>query len=82
MEGKRRQGLSQLLRAVIGYWTNYYYSHSATVVTFMVGSQRVTITEDGDGFYLIKYKWLTTLVHYTDIFDSLNLYEDMLKGMG
>lgn len=81
MESKRRQGLSQLLKAVIGYWIEYYYSHSVTSVTFMVGSQRVMITEDGDGFYLIKYKWLSTPVHDTDIFDSLNLYEAMLKGM-
>lgn len=82
MESKRRQGLSQLLKAVIGYWTKYYYSHSTTAVTFMVGSQKVIITEDGDGFYLIKYKQLTTPVHYTNIFDSLNVYEAMLKGMG
>lgn len=72
--------LDKRLKAVIGYWTDYYYTKTDTTVTFSINNQKVTVSYDSP-YYEIHYKWLTTPVHQLDIFDTLDLYEDMLKAM-
>lgn len=72
--------LDRRLKAVIGYWTDYYEGRDERRIWFKVNKQNLIITYDAP-YYEIHYKWLTTRVHNLNIFETLDLYEDMMKGM-
>ena len=72
--------MDRKLKAVIGYWTDYYVGKTETRVYFKIGQQRVAVSHIADQ-YTIYYKWLITDIFDEDIFETLDLFEDMLKGM-
>ena len=78
---KRSNSLHKKLKAVIGYWTDYYYGKTDTVVSFKINGKVVSVSYRGDNYYEIHYLWMTTPVHVLDIFDTLDFYEAMLKAM-
>lgn len=69
------------LKAVIGYWTDYYYARMSKSAYFMIGNQKISISyNEKTQFFELRYRWLITPIHYDDIFDTLDLYESLLKG--
>ena len=78
---KRSNSLHKKLKAVIGYWTDYYYGKTGTVVSFKINGKVVSVSYRGDNYYEIHYLWMTTPVHVLDIFDTLDFCEAMLKAM-
>ena len=77
----RKPPLSRKLKAVIGYWTDYFSNKYEDRVTFIVSGEKVVIKDKGEHYYTIFYKWLQFDVHYMDIFETLDLLEELLKGM-
>ena len=73
--------LSRKLKAVIGYWTDYFYSKYEDRVVFKVFDEKVVIKDLDDTYYTIYYKWLQFDVHFMDIFETLDLIEKLLKGL-
>ena len=73
--------MNRKVKAVIGYWTDYYCGKTETRAYFRIGSQKVAVSHLNEDYYTIYYKWLVTDVHDLDIFSTLDLYENMLKGM-
>lgn len=70
------------LKAVIGYWTDYYDGKISETAFFLVNGQRIKIFyKSKSETFIISYRWLMTEVYYEEIFDTLDLYEDMMKGM-
>ena len=78
---KRSNSLHKKLKAVIGYWTDYYYGKTDDTVAFMINDKVVSVSYRGDNYYEIHYLWMTTPVHVLDIFDTLDFYETMLKAI-
>lgn len=69
------------IKMVIGYWLNYFIGKVGNAVAFKIGNQTVIINDDKDGWLVIHYKQMTTLIRYEDIRDTLYLYEIMLKAV-
>lgn len=78
--GKQIQ-LSRKLKAVIGYWTDYFLTKYDDRVSFIISGEKVIIKDLNEQYYTIFYKWLQFDVHYMDIFETLDLLEKMLKAM-
>ena len=72
--------MNRKLKAVIGYWTDYYVGKSETRAYFKVNNQNLAVSHHG-GQYTIYYRWIVTDIVDEDIFETLDLFEDMLKGM-
>lgn len=73
--------LSRKLKAVIGYWTDYFYSKYEDRTVFKVFGEKVVIKDRDNTYYTIYYKWLQFDVHFMDIFETLDLIEELLKGL-
>lgn len=73
--------LSRKLKAVIGYWTDYFSNKYEDRVSFIIFNEKVIIKDRDEYYYTIFYKWLQFDVHYMDIFETLDLLEHLLKGM-
>ena len=73
--------LSRKLKAVIGYWTDYFSNKYEDKVIFNVSGEKVVIKDKDEHYYIVFYKWLQFDVHYMDIFETLDLLEQLLKGM-
>ena len=72
--------MNRKLKAVIGYWTDYYTGKTETRAFFKISNQKVAVSHYGDR-YTIYYRWIVTDIANEDIFETLDLFEDMLKGM-
>lgn len=77
----RRPSLSRKLKAVIGYWTDYFSNKYEDRVIFNVFGEKVVIKDKDDYYYTIFYKWLQFDVYHMDIFETLDLLEELLKGL-
>lgn len=77
----RGNKLSRKLKAVIGYWTDYFSNKYEDRVSFIISNEKVVIKDLDEHYYTIFYKWLQFDVHYMDIFETLDLLEQLLKGM-
>lgn len=73
--------LSLKLKAVIGYWIDYFSSKYGDTVTFDLFGEKVVIKDRDETYYTIYYKCLKLDVHYMNIFEALNLLERMLKNL-
>jgi len=73
--------LSRKIKAIIGYWTDYFCSKYEDKVSFIISGEKVVIKDRDEHYYTIFYKWLQFDVHYMDIFETLDLLEDLLKGL-
>lgn len=73
--------MSRKLKAVIGYWTGYFLNKYEDKVSFVISGEKVDIKDKNEHYYTIFYKWLQFDVHYTNIFETLDLLEHLLKGM-
>lgn len=73
--------LSRKLKAVIGYWTDYFFNKYEDRISFIISGEKVIIKDNGEYYYTIFYKWLQFDVHYMDIFETLDLLEKLLKGL-
>lgn len=73
--------LSRKLKAVIGYWTDYFYGKHEDRTVFKVFGEKVVIKDRDNTYYTIYYKWLQFDVHFMDIFETLDLIEELLKGL-
>ena len=70
------------MKSVIGYWTDPYEGRNTGTAFFKINGQNVAIFyNDNSERFTIYYRWLMTEVYNDEIFDTLDLYEDMLKGM-
>ena len=83
MNGTENQRqLHKRLKAVIGYWTDYYHARMSQTVFFIINGHKISISyNEKTQFFSLNYKWLYTPVHYDDIFDTLDLYEELLKAV-
>ena len=77
----KRSSLSRKLKAVIGYWTDYFSNKYEDTVSFNISGEKVKIKDRDEYYYTIFYKWLQFDVHYMDIFETLDLIEEMLKAL-
>lgn len=77
----RRSTLSRKLKAVIGYWTDYFSNKYEDKISFNISGEKVVIKDRDENHYTIFYKWLKFDVHYMDIFETLDLLEELLKGL-
>lgn len=77
----KRSSLSRKLKAVIGYWTDYFSNKYEDMVSFNISGEKVKIKDRDEYYYTIFYKWLQFDVHYMDIFETLDLIEEMLKAL-
>ena len=73
--------MSRKLKAVIGYWIDYFCNKYEDKVSFVISGEKVVIKDSGNTYYTIYYKWLQFDVHFMDIFETLDLLEQMMKGM-
>lgn len=73
--------LSRKLKAVIGYWTDYFCNKYEDRVSFIISGEKVVIKDRDAHYYTIYYKWLQFDVHFMDIFETLDLIEELLKGL-
>ena len=75
--------LSRKLKAVVGYWIDYFTHKTDNSVSFDVYNQRLVILDDdeSENYYWIYFRWLKLRVHYTNIFETLNLLERMMKNL-
>lgn len=73
--------LSRKLKAVIGYWTDYFCNKYEDRVSFTISGEKVVIKDLDEHYYTIYYKWLQFDVHFMDIFETLDLLEKLLKGL-
>ena len=77
----KNTSLSRKLKAVIGYWTDYFSNKYEDRVSFIIYGEKVIIKDLDENYYTIIYKWLQFYVHQMDIFETLDLLEKLLKGM-
>lgn len=77
----RQNTLSRKLKAVIGYWTDYFYNKYEDRVSFIISGEKIVIKDLDEHYYTIFYKWLQFDVHHMDIFETLDLLEELLKGI-
>ncbi len=73
--------LSRKLKAVIGYWTDYFSNKYEDKISFIISGEKVVIKDRDEHYYTIFYKWLQFDVHYMDIFETLDLLEELLKAV-
>lgn len=73
--------LSRKLKAVIGYWTDYFCNKHEGRVSFIISGEKIVIKDRDEHYYTIFYKWLQFDVHYMDIFETLDLLEELMKGL-
>ena len=73
--------MSRKLKAVIGYWTDYFCNKYEDKIVFNVFGEKVVIKDRNNTYYTIYYKWLQFDVHFMDIFKTLDLIEKLLKGL-
>lgn len=73
--------LSRKLKAVIGYWTDYFSNKYEDKVSFSISGEKVVIKDRDTTHYTIYYKWIHFDVYYMEIFKTLDLLESLLKGM-
>lgn len=73
--------LSRKLKAVIGYWTDYFCNKYEGKVTFNVCGEKITVKDKGENYYTISVKWIQFDIHYLYIFETLDLLESLLKGV-
>lgn len=78
--GKQIQ-VSRKLKAVIGYWTDYFSNKYEDRISFIISGEKLIIKDRDEHYYTIFYKWLEFDVHYMDIFETLDLLEDIMKRM-
>lgn len=79
---ENQQRLHPRLKAAIGYWTDYYYGRMSRTVYFIVNGHNISLSyNEKTQFFELRYRWLITSVFYDDIFDILDLYEEMMKAM-
>ena len=72
--------MSRKLKAVIGYWTDYFSNKYEDKISFNIYGEKVVIKDRDEHYYTIFYKWLQFHVHYMDIFETLDLLEELLKA--
>ncbi len=77
---EKEHPLSRKLKAVIGYWTDYFSNKYEDKVSFIVSGEKVIIKDRDEHYYTIFYKWLQFDVYQMDIFETLDLLEKLLKG--
>lgn len=78
---ENQQQLHKRLKAAIGYWTDYYHGKMSRTAFFIVNGHKISLSyNEKTQFFDLGYKWLFTPVHYDDIFDTLDLYEELLKA--
>ena len=77
---EKEHSLSRKLKAVIGYWTDYFSNKYEDKVSFIVFGEKVIIKDRDEHYYTIFYKWLQFDVYQMDIFETLDLLEKLLKG--
>lgn len=77
----KKTSLSRKLKAIIGYWTDYFSNKYEDKVSFIISGEKVDIKDRDEHYYTIFYKWLKFDVHFADIFETLDLMEEMIKGM-
>ena len=77
----KKISLSRKLKAIIGYWTDYFSNKYEDKVSFIISGEKVVIKDRDEHYYTIFYKWLQIDVHYMYIFETLDLIEDMLNGL-
>ena len=77
----KKSSLSRKLKAVVGYWTDYFSVKYEDRVSFIISGEKVIIKDLDEHYYTIFYKWLHFDVHYMDIFETLDLLEQLLKGI-
>lgn len=73
--------MNRKLKAVIGYWTDYYIGKTETRAYFRINGQKIGVSHLSENVYTVYYRWLVTDVCDAEIFDTLDLYEQMLKGV-
>lgn len=73
--------LSPELKAVISHWIDYFIGKDDMRIYFKIGSQKVAVSHLCEDTYTIYYRQLVTDVRDVDIFNALDLYKTMLKGM-
>lgn len=76
----RSTSLSRKLKAVIGYWTDYFCNKYEDSAIFDVFGERIAVKDRDDSHYTIFFKWFQIDVHYLYIFETLDLIESILKG--
>jgi hypothetical protein len=72
--------MNRKLKAVIGYWTDYYIGKTETRAYFEINNQKIAVSHFGDQ-YTIYYRWIVTDIMDEDIFETLDLFEEMLRGV-
>lgn len=78
---EKQERLHNRLKAAIGYWTDYYYSRMSRTAFFIVNGHKISLSyNEKTQFFELGYRWLYTPVYYEDIFDTLDLYEELLKA--
>jgi len=76
---ENQQRLHKRLKAAIGYWTDYYYGRMSRTVFFIINGHKISLSyNEKTQFFQLGYKWLYTPVFYEEIFDTLDLYEELL----
>lgn len=73
--------MSRKLKAVIGYWTDYFSNKYEDKILFNISGEKVAIKDRDEHYYTIFYKWLQFDVHYLNIFETLDLLEKLLKAV-
>lgn len=76
-----KTSLSRKLKAVIGYWTDYFSGKYEDSVSFVLFGEKVVVKDLDDTHYTIFYKWLKFDVHYLYIFETLDFIENTSKAM-
>lgn len=73
--------MSRKLKAVVGYWTDYYVGKSEIRAYFKIGGQKIAVSHTMNGYYTIYFRWIVTDIADDEIFETLDLFESMLKGL-
>ena len=73
--------LSRKLKAVIGYWIDYFCYKYEDSVSVIISGEKVVIKDCDNTYYTIYYKCLQFDVPLMNIFETLDFLEDTLKGL-
>lgn len=73
--------LSPELKAVISHWIDYYVGKLEDHVFFRINNQKISVAHNEGDFYTIYYRWLVIDVADSEMFETLDLLEVMLRGM-
>lgn len=73
--------LSRKLKAVIGYWIDYFSGKYEDSVSFTLFGEKISVKDNGDTHYTIFYKSLKFDVYYLYIFEILDFLEKILEAM-